>query len=136
MGTGLELDRLNDFEIIIDDFNDVANTIGLKKDYFETKINLLLNENGTSPNILPTTNFLFVQIKFIDIPSFSKIENQYLLNEVNSNEYVNIYYPDVKKNKKNGWQGRLCWDTPFICSYNKLEVGKNNGYLIINRLKN
>ena len=65
-----------------------------------------------------------------------KIENQYLLNEVNSNEYVNIYYPDVKKNKKNGWQGRLCWDTPFICSYNKLEVGKKNGYLIINRLKN
>ena len=65
-----------------------------------------------------------------------KIENQYLLNEVNSNEYVNIYYPDVKKNKKNGWQGRLCWDTPFICSYNKLGVGKKNGYLIINRLKN
>ena len=65
-----------------------------------------------------------------------KIENQYLLNEVNSNEYVNIYYPDIKKNKKNGWQGRLCWDTPFICSSNKLEVGKKNGYLIINRLKN
>ena len=65
-----------------------------------------------------------------------KIENQYLLNKVNSNEYANIYYPDIKKNKKNGWQGRLCWDTPFICSYNKLEVGKKNGYLIINRLKN
>ena len=65
-----------------------------------------------------------------------KIENQYLLNEVNSNEYANIYYPDIKKNKKNGWQGRLCWDTPFICSYNKLGVGKKNGYLIINRLKN
>ena len=65
-----------------------------------------------------------------------QIKNQYLLNEVNSNEYANIYYPDIKKNKKNGWQGRLCWDTPFICSYNKLGVGKKNGYLIINRLKN
>ena len=64
-----------------------------------------------------------------------QIENQYLLNEVNSNEYVNIYYPDIKKNKKNGWQGRLCWDIPFICSYNKLDVGKKNGYLIINKLK-
>ena len=64
-----------------------------------------------------------------------QIENQYLLNEVNSNEYAYIYYPDIKKNKKNGWQGRLCWDTPFICSYNKLNVSKKNGYLIINRLK-
>ena len=64
-----------------------------------------------------------------------QIENQYLINEINSNEYVNIYYPDIKKNKKNGWQGRLCWDIPFICSYNKLDVGKKNGYLIINKLK-
>ena len=64
-----------------------------------------------------------------------KIENQYLLNEVNSNEYANIYYPDIKKNKKNGWQGRLCWDIPFICSDNKLDVGKKNGYLIVNKLK-
>ena len=64
-----------------------------------------------------------------------QIENQYLLNEINSNKYVNIYYPDVKKNKKNGWQGRLCWDIPFICSYNKLDVSKKNGYLIINKLK-
>ncbi len=65
-----------------------------------------------------------------------QIENQYLLNEVNSNEYANIYYPDTKKNDKNGWQGRLCWDIPFICSYNKLDVGKKNGYLIINKLQN
>ena len=64
-----------------------------------------------------------------------QIENQYLLNEINSNEYVNIYYPDIKKNKKNGWQGRLCWDIPFICSYNKLDIGKKNGYLIVNKLK-
>ena len=77
MGTGLELDRLNDFEIIIDDFNDVANTLGIKKDYFETKIILLLNKNGTPPNILPTSNFLFVKINFIDMHSFSKIENQF-----------------------------------------------------------
>ena len=29
-----------------------------------------------------------------------KIENQYLLNKVNSNEYANIYYPDIKKIKR------------------------------------
>ena len=65
-----------------------------------------------------------------------KINNQFVLNKLISNDYVNIYYPDVKNNKKNGWQGRLCWDTPFICSYNKLTIKKKNGYLIINKLQN
>ena len=65
-----------------------------------------------------------------------KIENEYLLDTKTSNKYANIYYPDVKNNKKNGWQGRLCWDTPFICSYNKLDVSKKNGYLIVNKIKN
>ena len=66
-----------------------------------------------------------------------KIENKYLFDKDNSNEYASIYYPDVKKNiKKNGWQGRLCWNTPFICSSKKLIINKKNGYLIINELKN
>ena len=65
-----------------------------------------------------------------------KIENEYLLNTKISNDYINIYYPDIEKNKKNGWQGRLCWNTPFICSYNKLDVSKKNGYLIVNKIKN
>ena len=65
-----------------------------------------------------------------------KIENEYLLDTKTSNKYANIYYPDVENNKKNGWQGRLCWDTPFICSYNKLDVSKKNGYLVVDKLKN
>ena len=65
-----------------------------------------------------------------------KINNKFVLNKLISDDYVNIYYPDVKNNKKNGWQGRLCWDTPFICSYNKLTIKKKNGYLIINKLQN
>ena len=66
-----------------------------------------------------------------------KIENQFILNDIYSNEYASIYYPDVKKNiKRNGWQGRLCWNTPFICSSKKLDIRKKNGYLIINELKN
>ena len=64
-----------------------------------------------------------------------KIDNDYVLNKNISNKHAKIYYPNVKKNKKNGWQGRLCWDTPFICSYNNLEIKKNNRYLIINKLK-
>ncbi len=65
-----------------------------------------------------------------------KIENEYILNTKISNKYANIYYPDIKKNKKNSWQGRLCWNTPFICSYNKLEVSKKNGYLVVNKFRN
>lgn len=65
-----------------------------------------------------------------------KINNEYLPNKDISNEFATIFYPDVEKNSKNGWQGRLCWDTPFICSYNKLDINKKNGYLILNKLKN
>ena len=65
-----------------------------------------------------------------------KINNQYILNEKNDSQFRKIYKPDVKKNSLNGWQGRLCWDIPFICSTNRLEVRKKNGYLIINKLIN
>ncbi len=64
-----------------------------------------------------------------------KIENLYIFKDDMSNEHVKIYHPDVENNKKNGWQGRLCWNTPFICSYNKLDVSKKNGYLVVNKLK-
>ena len=65
-----------------------------------------------------------------------KIDNQYILREDISSEYVRIYRPDIENNKKNGWQGRLCWNTPFICSYNKLEVKRKNGYLVIIKIDN
>tara|TARA_B100001057_G_C22815594_1_gene937281 strand:- start:825 stop:1940 length:1116 start_codon:yes stop_codon:yes gene_type:complete len=65
-----------------------------------------------------------------------KINNRFILNDNLSNENAKIFYPDVKQNTRNGWQGRLCWDTPFICSYQELEVKKKNGYLVINKLKN
>ena len=65
-----------------------------------------------------------------------KIDNLYIFRDDISNEYAKIYRPDIENNKKNGWQGRLCWNTPFICSYNKLNVNKKNGYLIINKLQN
>ena len=65
-----------------------------------------------------------------------KIDNQYIFREDISSEYARIYRPDIKNNKKNGWQGRLCWNTPFICSYNKLEVKRKNGYLMIIKIDN
>ena len=64
-----------------------------------------------------------------------KIDNKYFLSEKNNNQLIKIYQPDYKKNRLiNGWQGQLCWDIPFICSYNALDVRKKNGYLIINKL--
>ncbi len=60
-----------------------------------------------------------------------KIYNQYLLDETDSNEFAKIFRPDIKNNLKNGWQGRLCWNTPFICSWNKLKIEKKNNYLFL-----
>ena len=65
-----------------------------------------------------------------------KINNKYFMNKSDSNEFAKIFRPDIKKNLMNGWQGRLCWNVPFICSYNKLDINKKNGYLIISKLKN
>ena len=64
----------------------------------------------------------------------SKIDNKYILNEKNVNTLVKIYQPDIENNRKNGWQGRLCWNTPFICSYNKLDVRKKKGYLVVKKI--
>ena len=60
-----------------------------------------------------------------------KIDNKYLLDEKNSNELAKIFRPDITNNSKNGWQGRLCWNTPFICSWNELEIKKKNNYLFL-----
>ncbi len=65
-----------------------------------------------------------------------KIDNKYIMTQVNSNQLVKTYKPDIQNNSKNGWQGRLCWNIPFICSHNKLDIRKKNGYLIINKLIN
>ena len=65
-----------------------------------------------------------------------KIDNKYIMTQVNTNQLVKTHKPDIQNNSKNGWQGRLCWNIPFICSHNKLDIRKKNGYLIINKLIN
>ena len=63
-----------------------------------------------------------------------KIDNKYILDETYSNEFAKIFRPDIKNNTKNSWQGRLCWNTPFICTWKKLKIKKKNSYLfLINR---
>lgn len=94
---------------------------------FFVSVFLLFNFSKNILRIKSSSN-IFVGIK--------KIENLFILREDISNEHAKIYYPDIENNKQNGWQGRLCWNAPFICSYNKLEVKKKNGYLIVNKLQN
>ena len=43
--------------------------------------------------------------------------------------YFTLY---AEKNvKKNGWQGILCWDIPFICSWEDFNINKKNTYLFL-----
>lgn len=77
MGTGLELDELDDFLVIINDFDEFSNSMGLDKNYFETEINLLLDKNNTPSATTLTQNFLFVKIEIVNLYPSSKIENQF-----------------------------------------------------------
>ena len=63
-----------------------------------------------------------------------KIVNKYLLEKKYSKNNINIFFVDNENNKLNGWQGRLCWDVPIICTYMKIQVNRNNNYLFINKL--
>ena len=60
-----------------------------------------------------------------------KIHNKYVKNIESSNKYASVFSPDNKNNSKNGWQGRLCWDIPFICSYNNLNIDRKYDYLFL-----
>ena len=60
-----------------------------------------------------------------------KIKNFYIFDKENSNSTLDIYYVDIEKNMKNGWQGRLCWDIPFVCSNKKIKSNNINGYLFL-----
>ena len=62
-----------------------------------------------------------------------KVNNFFVKDKSSKNDFINVYKPDLKNN--NGWQGRLCWDIPFLCSYNKITVDQNNGYLFISKLR-
>jgi hypothetical protein len=61
------------------------------------------------------------------------IKNQYKSNQIQVIDDIRVLTPDIEKNMKNGWQGRLCWDIPFVCSYNKINISKKNKYLIFKK---
>jgi hypothetical protein len=66
-----------------------------------------------------------------------KVKNEFLEYKNNTNEKILVFYPDIQKNNKNGngWQGRLCWDIKFLCSYEEIDISSSNNYLIIKKIK-
>jgi hypothetical protein len=65
------------------------------------------------------------------------IKNDYIsYNNYFTNSPISVFKPNIEANnlKGNGWQGRLCWDIPFICSYNKIKVDLINYYYVISKL--
>ena len=64
-----------------------------------------------------------------------RVNNQYVLNDNYNNNTISVFRPNIEANELNGngWQGRLCWDIPFMCSYNKVKVNLINNYYFISK---
>ena len=63
-----------------------------------------------------------------------RINNKYVLyDNYNDHKIISVFRPDIEANKLNGWQGRLCWDIPFICSYKAIKVNLINNYYFISK---
>ena len=64
-----------------------------------------------------------------------RVNNQYVLNDNYNNNIISVFRPNIEANELNGngWQGRLCWDIPFMCSYNKIKVNLINNYYFISK---
>ena len=82
-----------------------------------------------------TKNILRINNKDYIFFGIENIQNQFYVDKLSENNFIKVYRPDIKNNK-NGWQGRLCWDIPFICSYKEIRVNKNYGYLFFSKLNN
>jgi len=65
------------------------------------------------------------------------VNNEYIIyDDFITNKTISVFKPNIKVNNLNGngWQGRLCWDIPFICSYNKIKVNLIRNYYVISKL--
>ena len=65
-----------------------------------------------------------------------KINNKYVLyDDYNNSNIIPVFRPDIEANNLNGngWQGRLCWDIPLICSYSEINVNLINNYYFISK---
>jgi hypothetical protein len=100
---------------------------------FSTKIFLILIIFSLSFNF--SKNILRISDKKEVFLGIEKIDNKFFIDQSSINEFIFVHRPDIENNK-NGWQGRLCWDISFICSYNKIKVDKKYSYLFLTKLSN
>ena len=63
MGSGLELDDIQDFEIVIENLSKDAIKLGLTSNHFEYIIINSLIENGTASNTKKSSQTLFIDIE-------------------------------------------------------------------------
>ena len=63
MGTGLELNNIQDFEIIIENLSNDAIALGLTTNHFEYIIINTLTENGTTSNTKKSSQKLYIDIE-------------------------------------------------------------------------
>ncbi len=63
MGSGLELDDIQDFEIVIENLSKDAIELGLTSNHFEYIIINFLIENGTASNTKKSSQTLFINIE-------------------------------------------------------------------------
>ena len=100
------------------------------KNFFITLLCLFLVFNFTKNiNRINQKNKIFFGIE--------KIRNEYLpYDNYTYNKSISVFRPNIEANNLNGngWQGRLCWDIPFICSYNKIKVNLIYNYYVISKL--
>ena len=91
VGTGLELETINDFDILVESYDDnpIYKNIGLTSQYIETKVKLALRSNGIIPEgTKSSSRYLYVNINMlydmgyiVNIALQFKRPVQYLINE-------------------------------------------------------
>ena len=65
-GTGLELEPLDGFEILVEDMDSFTKNIGLTESYIETKTKLALRTNGTPPTRGESRAYLYININILE----------------------------------------------------------------------
>jgi hypothetical protein len=106
-----------------------------RQKFFSRKIFLILL-------ILFLTFNFSKNIKRIDKKNYAffgieSVNNKYIVyDNFLANNLISVFRPNIQENNLNGngWQGLLCWDIPFICSYNEVKVNLINNYYFISKL--
>ena len=113
----------------------IASVQFYKRKFFSQKIFVILLILFLTFNFLK--NFKRISQKNYINFGIDKVSNEYsIYNSDFDFKVISVFKPntDANNRKGNGWQGRLCWEIPFLCSYNDIGINKRYGYLFVNKL--